>query len=270
MPRPWILALGLALTCALADVAVHAQDTSAAAKAGRSRSESKRGVKKTTAKRPRAGKRGASKADPPAEASAPAPVAPLKEPDPKLVDGLSARIRQCFREESGRELSEEDGKLLREYQQPLTRELEPGLAKTGCTTTALASEECLHGLAQLPCAELARPIKRNAWDRHLLPKDRRAIAGYSEALAERKAHCRSERGVDSDPVEQELEASRLGVLVGINITAGRCQLDPNAKQACDDKLAKLPCADVESAIIKNRLIHMCPAFLRCKRGPAIE
>lgn len=203
-------------------------------------------------------------AAPPARTDGQSASAPPRPVDPRLAARLVQAIRRCYEDEAHKDFQPEDQALLVENADTLVRELEPGLDKTGCKAGGEPSESCLLALDALACDELARPIKRNRWDRHLLAADRKQIAAYTGALAEHKADCRAKRGVDADPVEEEVDASRLGLLVAMNLTSGRCQLDPRGRPACETKLGKLSCDELEAAIVHNRLINVCSMYLRCK------
>jgi hypothetical protein len=192
------------------------------------------------------------------------------EVDPKLADAIASKITVCYKEETKKELAEDDKALLEEYKVALVRELASGYRSTGCRKDQPTDEQCLGKLDLMTCEEFAKGIKAKRWDRHLLPEDRAALAAYTGGIVSRKWECRAARGMESDPVEQGVEADKLGVLAAMNMTVGKCVLDMTGEADCKALLAAMPCNQVEHAAQRNRLVFLCPRFLRCKNGPSVE
>lgn len=191
--------------------------------------------------------------------------------DPQLADAVAAKIRFCYAEEAKKEISAEDKALVEQYKVSLVRELESGMRPAGCKAEETASSDCLAKLEAMTCEEFAEGIKAKRWDKHLLPEDRAAISEYTGNITQRKSQCRAARGQESDPVEQQVESDKLGVVAAMNITVGRCQLDMRGQASCRVKLSKLACPEIELASQRNKLVNLCPQFLRCKSsGPSVE
>lgn len=187
--------------------------------------------------------------------------------DARLADVLAGKIRVCYQEETKTALVASDQALVEEYKADLVLDLASGVRAAGCQIEQPATPQCLSALGAVTCEELAKAIKAKRWDKHLLQKDRDALAAYTGGIAKRKGECRAKRGVESLAIEQQIEADKLGVLAAINITVGRCQIDFAAQAACDAELTKMPCSEVDRAEQTNTLMNLCPSFLRCKSGP---
>jgi hypothetical protein len=191
--------------------------------------------------------------------------------DPKLADRLADKIRVCYKAEAHKEMSEQDSKLLDEYKVSLVRELSSGFRLTGCKDNEPSNAKCLANLDIMECAELAKAIKAKRWDKHLLQEDRDILSAYTGGLIGKRAECRAAQGDESDPAETQVEADRLGLVITMQITIGKCQIDPKGQAACKQTLAKLSCPEIERASQHNKLTELCPMLLRCtSTGPTVE
>jgi hypothetical protein len=194
----------------------------------------------------------------------PAPI------DAGLASELRTKIASCYQAETGNPLAEADRKLVDEYSESLVRELESGYSSTGCASNAPATEQCLSQLKLLSCAQLAEGIRNKRWDLHILPEERRMVTSYTEAIVKRKWQCAKERGVETDPIAQQVETDKLAIVVMMNITIGRCSLLPKGEAACKQLIASAPCVEIDERNKHNALLDICSLLVPCKTGPAVE
>jgi hypothetical protein len=193
-----------------------------------------------------------------------APRAQLKV-DAALVRAVRDKIADCYEREQRAALSSEDQALLREFGADVVRELEGGLASTGCVLGQRASESCLERVADLDCAQLAEPIVAAGWDRNLSPQARTQVADYAGMLARREARCTGYEAEDAQVVTG-VRGDRLATLIESQIVIGQCQLFSDRLIACAGELENTSCERIMALNERGELQQACKV-LECTAPP---
>jgi hypothetical protein len=176
--------------------------------------------------------------------------------DGALVRAVRAKIADCYEREQHEPLSKEDAELLRGYGADVVRELEAGLSGTGCVLAARASEQCLAAVADLDCAQLAKPIVAAGWDRNLTPQARTQVADYAGMLARREARCTGHAAEEAQIITG-VRSDRLATLIEAQIVIGQCQLFPERLAACAGELENTSCERIMSFNERGELQQIC-------------